>query len=130
MEVNMVNTMQGLSQVPPAGIEKLPESVSIKQTVKPEQPVQSEDLQKRLKKNTDTSKVDFSMLSDRLKEILNEKNLYLKFDKDKESNKMILKIIDTETKEIVQQIPPEISLKIARYIASLDINVNITNFKA
>ena len=126
----MVNTMQGLSQVTPTGIEKLPESVSIKQAVKPEQPAQNEDVQKSIKKNADTNKVDFSKLSDRLKEILKEQNLYLKFDKDEDSNKMILKIIDTETKEVVQQIPPEISLKIARYIASLDINVNITNFQA
>ena len=130
MEVDMVSTLQGATQVKSPGNDKLPENVPIKQAVKPELTAQSEDTQKSIKKNADANKVDFSKLRERLQEILNEDNLYIKFDKDKDTDKMILKIINNETKEVVQQIPPELSLKIARYIAIMFDNVNITNFQA
>ncbi len=126
----MVNTLQEAQRVSSSGSEKLPEIVPIKQAVKPEQTAQSEETQKSIKKDTGTNKADFSKLRDRLQEILNEDNLYIKFDKDKDTDKMILKIINNETKEVVQQIPPELSLKIARYIAGMFDNVNITNFQA
>ncbi|MBI5325008.1 MAG: flagellar protein FlaG [Ignavibacteriae bacterium] len=126
----MVDTLQGAVQVASPGNEIIPEFVTIQQTMNQEQPVQKEVIQNKNQKDSDMTKVDFSKLTDRLKEIMNDDNVYLKFDKDKDTDKMILKIINTETKEVIQQIPPEISLKIARYVATMYDNVNITNFQA
>ncbi|TAL68360.1 MAG: hypothetical protein EPN82_11070 [Bacteroidetes bacterium] len=126
----MVTTLQGAVQVTSPVSNKLTENVTVKQPVISENSVQSQETQQTKNNKTDLNKVDFSNLQNKLKEILNEDNLYIKFDKDKDTDKMILKIIDNETKEVVQQIPPEISLKIARYIAVMYDNVNITNFQA
>ncbi len=53
-------------------------------------------------------------------EELNEKlalfNSSLKIEVDKETKIQVVKIVDNETKEVIRQIPPETTLKIARYI--------------
>lgn len=126
----MVTTLQGAAQVSSPVIENLTENVTVKQPVIYEQTVQSREIQQNKQKSADINKVDYTKLQDKLQEILNEENLYIKFDRDKDTDKMIFKLIDNKTKEVVQQIPPEISLKIARYIAVMYDNVNITNFKA
>ena len=64
---------------------------------------------------------DFSDLAAKLRTFLDEENLAIEFSRDKETNKMIMKIIDSETNEIIRQYPPDITLKIARIVAhSLD----------
>lgn len=128
----MVGTLQEAPRISSPGSERLPENVPIKQAIRFEQAVSQNETANPKNDTTknDTNKVDFSKLRDKLQEILNEDSLYIKFDKDEETDKMIFKIINFETKEVVKQIPPEISLKIARYIASKYDDVNITNFQA
>ena len=81
--------------------------------------------------NSNTEKKDtkpnFSELSDKLKEMLKDTNLYLEFSKDEELNKIILKVIDQESGEVVEQYPAEVSLKIARFIYATLGNGQVTN---
>ncbi len=81
------------------------------------------------KSKTETPKVNYNELSDKLKTIINSKNLSIEFSRDEATKKMILKIIDLETQEIVRQFPPEITLKIARFVSSTLNSGNLTNAK-
>ncbi|HPD33649.1 MAG TPA: flagellar protein FlaG [Candidatus Kapabacteria bacterium] len=60
------------------------------------------------------NKVSYDELARTLKEIINDDNTLLEFKIDKETNKMVLKIIDSQSNEVIRQIPPEIALKISR----------------
>ncbi len=70
---------------------------------------------------------DFSKLSAKLNEMIQEDNKSIEFKIDEETNKLIMRVIDNETDEVIQQYPPEISLKIARFVASTLENSNLTN---
>lgn len=67
---------------------------------------------------TDEKKPDYSKIADKLQSLFGEENIMFEISKDKETNKMIIKVIDSKTKEVLQQYPPEITLKIARIVAS------------
>ncbi|MGQ9818866.1 MAG: flagellar protein FlaG [Candidatus Kapaibacteriales bacterium] len=73
--------------------------------------------------------VDYDKISKKLEEIINDPNLTIQFTRDDITKKMIFKLINSETREVVQQIPPEVALKIARYIASTLENQNVANAK-
>lgn len=73
--------------------------------------------------------IDYDKIAKRLQEIINDENLMIQFTRDDQTKKMIFKLINAETKEVVQQIPPEIALKIARYIASTLEDKNVANAK-
>lgn len=79
------------------------------------------------KKQTKT--IDYDKIAKRLEEIINDENLMIQFTRDDQTKKMIFKLINAETKEVVQQIPPEVALKIARYIASTLEDKNVANAK-
>lgn len=81
---------------------------------------------KETKKQTD-NKVNYAELSNSIKTILDDKKLAIEFSRDKETKEMIMKIINDDTKEVIRQYPAEISLKIARLIASKIDTGNITN---
>lgn len=80
-------------------------------------------------KETAKIKADFSELGDKLKDIMKDTNNYLEFKFDKESNRMILRLIDNETKEVVQQFPAELALKIARIVSQMEGTGQIANAK-
>ncbi len=46
-------------------------------------------------------------------------NTNLSFSVDKDTGKTVIKVIDTETKEIIRQIPPEDALRVAAHIKEL-----------
>lgn len=73
--------------------------------------------------------VDFDKIAKKLEEIINDPNLMIQFTRDDITKKMIFNLINSETKEVVQQIPPELALKIARYIVTILENQNVTNAK-
>lgn len=73
--------------------------------------------------------VDYDKIAKKLEEIINDPNLMIQFTRDDITKKMIFKLINAETKEVVQQIPPEVALKIARYIATTLENQNVANAK-
>jgi flagellar protein FlaG len=74
-------------------------------------------------------KVSYSDLADNIKSLLDLNNVTLKFKVDDVTKKTILQIIDSKTKEVIQQVPPEISLKIARFIAEQLGQGQVTNAK-
>lgn len=69
------------------------------------------------KDKAEEKKPDYSKIADKLKSLVGEESVSFEITKDKETNKMIIKVIDEKTKEVLQQYPPEITLKIARIVA-------------
>ena len=89
-----------------------------------------EDQALELKKKQDEEQFtqkDLNDYTDTINDTLKEENLAIEFSKDKDTNKMILKLIDKETQEVVQQYPPEIALKIARIVANTLERGSLTN---
>lgn len=62
-------------------------------------------------------KPDFSSLSESLKNSLQLTNVLFEFSIDSQSQSIILRIVDSETKEVLQQLPSDLALKISRLIA-------------
>ncbi len=73
--------------------------------------------------------VDLDKIAKRLQEIINDENLMVEFTRDTETKKLIFKLIRSETKEVIRQIPPDVALKIARYVASTLEDKNVANAK-
>lgn len=67
--------------------------------------------------NSFISNEDKNTIDEIFREMQSNKNLYLQFSEDEKSKKMVIKIINDDTQEVVRQIPPEIALKIARIIS-------------
>lgn len=76
-----------------------------------------------------SNKIDFSELASKIKDALKEENVSIEFSLDQETKRMILKVIDSETDEIIKQFPPEITLKIARIIANALESGQVANAK-
>ena len=66
--------------------------------------------------HNETKKRIISEIVDELNEKLKLFDNSLKIEVDKETKIQVVKIIDNETKRIIRQLPPETTLKIARYI--------------
>jgi flagellar protein FlaG len=75
------------------------------------------------------SSVNYSELADNIKSLIGENNVSLEFKVDDSTKKLVLQIIDSNTKEVIQQVPPEIALKIARFVADQLGNGQVTNAK-
>lgn len=80
-------------------------------------------------KTREEKPVDLDKIAKKLEEIINDPNVMIQFSRDDITKKMIFKLINSETKEVIQQIPPEVALKIARYIATTLENQNVANAK-
>ena len=87
----------------------------------------TENISDTLKKSENKNEVNFNDFSNKMKSFLNENNLQVEFSIDKELNKLVMKVIDTNTKEVVRQLPPDITLKIARMVTSILGNGHLTN---
>jgi len=73
------------------------------------------------------NKVDFSKLSKQLQSMIGNSDMEIKFSIDKDTKKMIIKVINKKTNEVVQQYPPDIALKIARIVSSAIKGGSITD---
>jgi len=134
MEVTMITEIQGL---PPIVIEDFPElQSSVKKEI--EASMVANNSTNKAEKNSNQNPnvkiekqkiADFSDLSQKVSEIIDENNVVFKFTIDQSTKKMILKLIDSETKEVLQQFPPDIALKIARIVANQLEKGNVTNAK-
>ncbi|HIE03824.1 MAG TPA: flagellar protein FlaG [Candidatus Latescibacteria bacterium] len=62
---------------------------------------------------------DLERIGEELNRYMRMFNTYLAFEIDRPSNRIIIKIIDTETKEVIRQIPPEEMLRIMHNIDEL-----------
>lgn len=69
----------------------------------------------------------YEQIAEKLQSVLKDNDLTLEFSKDKDTNSMILKIIDTSTKEVIRQLPPELTLKIAKIVANMMSTGSVTN---
>jgi len=67
--------------------------------------------------STTEKKLNYNDLANSIQSLLGEQNIALEFKMDDETKKMILRIIDSNTKEVIQQVPPEIALKVAKIVA-------------
>lgn len=70
---------------------------------------------------------DINKFEKKLDALVAEDNLSIKFAIDEDTKKMILKVLDNETNEVIQQFPPEITLKIARIVARTLEQANLTD---
>jgi flagellar protein FlaG len=93
-----------------------PELSGQKEKSSDELSTKSSTVAETVRKNS--SKTDFSKLTDNLQQIFNTPDTALRFSIDKETKKIILKIINSKTNEVVQQIPTEVALKLSQFIAS------------
>ncbi len=64
-----------------------------------------------------------------ISKLLEDDSLIAQFSTDKETDKLILKIVNPDTKEVVRQYPPEVSLKIARMVNSMIESNNIADVR-
>jgi uncharacterized FlaG/YvyC family protein len=55
--------------------------------------------------------------AEELSQYVDDPNLSLEFSKDTETEQMIMRLVNGDTREVVKQFPPEISLKIARILS-------------
>lgn len=63
--------------------------------------------------------IDFSTLVAMLRSMMASEDVELEFAIDEATQKLVLRIRDAQTKEILQQIPPDIALRIARFVMEL-----------
>lgn len=83
---------------------------------------------KSLNRNESSNELPkYEHLAEKLKDILSDNDMTLEFSLDKDTNEMILKIIDSSTKEVVRQLPPELTLRIAKYVANMVGSGSLTN---
>ena len=65
----------------------------------------------------DARVLNYNDLADKLGKLIDNQNVAIEFRRDDTTKKMIMRLVDTNTKEILNQFPPEITLKIARIVA-------------
>lgn len=63
--------------------------------------------------------LDLEKIGEELNRCIRMFNTHLAFEIDRPSNRIIIKIINTETEEVIRQIPPEELLRIMHYIDEL-----------
>lgn len=72
---------------------------------------------------------DPNKIENEISKLLEDDSLIAQFSTDKETDKLILKIVNPDTKEVVRQYPPEVSLKIARMVNSMIESNNIADVR-
>ncbi|HDH99765.1 MAG: hypothetical protein DRQ14_03590 [Candidatus Latescibacterota bacterium] len=63
--------------------------------------------------------LDLEKIGEELNRCIRMFNTHLAFEIDRPSNRIIIKIINTETEEVIRQIPPEELLRIMHYMDEL-----------
>lgn len=120
----MVNPIQPIPPLtaPPAvaGAERIategeggsghPPSYSPAPPAAPAQPPKSAEAE------NDSRGLDFSAVLDMLHSVIEQEHIELEFIVDEATQKLVLRVLDAETKQVLQQIPPEIALRIARFV--------------
>ncbi|WP_456392061.1 flagellar protein FlaG [Persephonella sp.] len=83
------------------------------------QRVQQEQSQQQIQKQEQRQAVPQEVLKEAINN-LNKKlemlNSQLKVETDEDTGMRVIKIVDKETNEVIRQIPPEVMLKIAKYL--------------
>ncbi len=66
-----------------------------------------------------TKSVDYSKLAEIVKTTLGNDNVDIQYKMDKDVDMMVMQVVDSSSKEVLKQFPPEITLKIAKIVAKL-----------
>ncbi len=128
----MITEIQGL---PPIVIQNFPElQNNIKKGIEDSTSENSQQTENSIKlenkPKVESQKLnDFSDLSNMAQQALPDSDLAIEFSMDKSTKKMIMKLVNSNTDEVVFQYPPEIALKIARIVANTLETGNVTNAK-
>ncbi len=77
---------------------------------------QNQQVQEQQKANESVSPESIKQTIDSLNKKLEMLNSQLKVETDEDTGIRVIKIIDKEKKEVIRQIPPEVMLKIAKYL--------------
>ncbi len=125
--------INGINSVQPISIEQFDNLLSNysdrrqSETLEKDNSFANEKLKKNNVEKEETKKVDYNDLAESIKSLLDDKSIAIEFAKDKDSNQMIMKIINDQTKEVIRQFPAEISLKIARIVSANAVGKNIAD---
>lgn len=98
-------------------LESYRENVNLKMESKQAQDVAKEGLNGKDTQKKD-NKLSYEEIGEQLKDFLGLNNVSIEFSMDKSSSRMVMKIIDNQTKEIIKQFPPDLSLQIARIVST------------
>jgi len=112
MDVKAVNSTSAALQMQSQNIDK--DKLSLQQMESQAKEQHNTDAFKGLDKKVQNEIIQKSI------EDLNKKmdilNSQLRIEVDKDTGIQVVKIIDSETKEVIRQLPPDVILKIAKYI--------------
>ena len=116
MDVKAVANVQGVQQINSQNVRfmETSEQVRIQREIKQQQKQQLEEAE-RLKKEKLTPEV-MQKIIEELKKKLSMLNTQLKIQIDKDTDILVVKVINKETNEVIRQIPQEYLLKIAKYL--------------
>ena len=116
MDVKAVANVQGVQQINSQNVRfmETSEQVRIQREIKQQQKQQLEEAE-RLKKEKLTPEVMQEIIEE-LKKKPSMLNTQLKIQIDKDTDILVVKVINKETNEVIRQIPPEYLLKIAKYL--------------
>ena len=100
MQIN-ASSIQPLEQTPVVRLQ-------VEKPVEPKEPkVKIEPLENPVEKTEQSENFE------KLKTVLAENNITLKFSQDAETKALVVKLVDSQTGEAIRQMPTEISLKLA-----------------
>ncbi len=120
----MINTVQGV-QLPPVlpteggrlDFQELPEQTSSSQRSVRERGTESaSQVEKRKERDREPNRPDFTQVQSELQKLL-PNNTYAKINVDSSTRKLVVKIVDSRTDEVVRQLPSEESLKLAQLLS-------------
>ena len=86
-----------------------------------QKPTEVESEKKVQKPTTESTKikVDKTENLEKMKEVLAENNISLKFRQDVDTKELVVELVDDKTGEAIRQMPSEISLKLAAQFVKL-----------
>lgn len=102
----------------------------VKEEVAKTETEQNKEKVEKEKEAEKENRVDFSDISEKLREITGMEQVYFQFEIDKDNKKeLIMKVVNQETQEVIQQFPTEISLKIIKMLEETLGRGQIANVK-
>ncbi len=63
--------------------------------------------------------INYGEITDKINNLIQDQNRSIEFSLDNDSKQMVMKVMDKKTNKVVQQIPPETTLKLAKMVASI-----------
>jgi flagellar protein FlaG len=85
--------------------------------------------EKKTSINNNSTTPNYNALADKIKNSLSDIGLNVQFKFDKNTNQMLVQIIDPDTKEVLQQFPPEIAVQLTQKVSKSIASGTIANAK-